>query len=328
MRGTGTLDGTQKSFKEELKGLSAVSSVSISEYLPVELDGVMRNGNAYWIEGKQNEESGVPGQNWVVDADYLATFGLKLLEGRNFNMAMPTDSAAVIVNQKMVEALGLKNPIGARIRNFQTLTIIGVVEDFIYGSMRDEAVGPLAMTVGGSPGMISVKLKTEDTEQTLAEITRIWNNFSPNQKIQYTFLDDGFATLYSDVQRTRTIVSVFAGFAIFIACLGLFGLAAFVTQQRTKEIGIRKVLGASLSGVIKLLSVDFMKLVVVAIIIASPISWWAMNSWLQDFNYRIGIEAWVFLLAGCLSVLIAFFTIAYHALKIARMKPVNSLKDE
>ena len=328
LRGTGTLDGTQKSFKEELKGLSAVSSVSIGEYLPVEIDGVMRNGNAYWVDGKQNEESGIPGQNWVVDADYLSTFSLRLLEGRNFNLAMPTDSAAVIVNQKMVEALGLKNPIGTRIRNFQTLTIIGVVEDFIYESMRDEDVGPLAMTIGGSPGIISVKLRTDDTEQTLAEITRIWNNFSPNQKIQYTFLDDGFATLYSDVQRTRTIVSIFAGFAIFIACLGLFGLAAFVTQQRTKEIGIRKVLGASLSGVIKLLSADFIKLVLVAIVIASPISWWAMNSWLQDFNYRISIQAWVFLLAGGLSILIAFFTIAYHALKIARMNPVKSLKDE
>src|SRR5690606_3692049 len=132
----------------------------------------------------------------------------------------------------------------------------------------------------------------------------------------------------ADVQRTRTIISIFAGFAILIACLGLFGLAAFVTQQRTKEIGIRKVLGASLVGVIRLLSIDFVRLVVVAFLIASPISWWAMNNWLQDFSYRVAIESWVFLLAGGLSILIAFLTIAYHALKIARMNPVKSLKDE
>lgn len=328
LRGTGTLEGKQKSLKNELKKISSVTNVSVGDYLPVMIDGVKRNGNAYWIDGKQNEEVGVGSQNWVVDVDYLSTFGIKLIEGRNFNMDMPTDSAAVIVNQSMIRELGIKNPIGTKITNLTSYTIIGVVEDFIFGNMREDAVKPLALSIGGSPSMISVKLKTDDMEQTIADITNVWNSFSPHQKIQYTFLDEGFASLYVDVQRTQIIVSSFAGFAIFIACLGLFGLAAFVTQQRTKEIGIRKVLGASLPGIIKLLSTDFIKLVLIAIVIASPIAWWAMNNWLQDFNYRIDISAWVFVLAASVSILIAFATICYHALKIARINPVNSLKDE
>ncbi len=328
IQGTGTLEGQQKSLKEELKNISSVSSVSITDFLPVMMDGAKRNGNALWIDGKQNEEAGIGSQNWVVDAEYLATFGIKLLEGRNFNMEMPTDSAAVVVNQRLVKELGIKNPIGAKIRNFATFTIIGVVEDFIFGNMKEDAVMPLALRIGGSPNMISVKLKTDNMEKTISEITKVWDSFSPHQKIQYSFLDEGFASLYADVQRTQSIVSTFAGFAIFIACLGLFGLAAFVTQQRTKEIGIRKVLGANLPGIVKLLSVDFIKLVFVAILIACPIGWWAMNTWLQDFSYRTNIQAWVFILAGILSLLIAFTTICYHALKIARINPVNSLKNE
>lgn len=328
LRGTGTLDGKQKAMKEELKGISTVSSVSVGDYLPVMMDGVRRNGNAYWIDGRQNEDVGIGGQNWLVDVDYLKTFGIKLIEGRNFNMEMPTDSTAVVVNQSMVRELGITNPIGAKIRNFATFTIIGVVEDFIFGDMKGEAVKPLALMIGGSPNMISIKLNTNNLEQTLAEINKVWNSFSPNQKIQYTFLDEGFENLYADVQRTQAIVSTFALFAIFIACLGLFGLAAFVTQQRTKEIGIRKVLGASLPGIIKLLSTDFIKLVFIAIIIASPIAWWAMNNWLKDFSYRIDIKPWVFLAAGGISLFIAFCTICYHALRIGRINPVNSLKDE
>lgn len=328
LRGTGTLEGRQKALKEELKSISTVSSVSISDYLPVMMDAVKRNGNSYWIDGRQNEDVGVGGQNWIVDEDYINTFGIKLVQGRNFNMEMPTDSAAVLVNQSMVKKLGIKNPIGAKIRNFATFTIIGVVEDFIFDNMKGDGVKPLALLIGGSPNMISIKLKTEDLEKSISEITKVWNSFSPNQKIQYSFLDEGFEALYADVQRTKTIVSIFAGFAIFIAILGLFGLAAFVTQQRTKEIGIRKVLGASLPGIIKLLSTDFIRLVIIAILIASPIGWWAMNKWLQDFSYRTNISAWVFITAAAISLLIAFGTICYHALKIAKINPVQSLKDE
>jgi len=328
LRGTGTLDGKQRLLKNELKELSSVASVSIGDYLPVTMDGVKRNGNSFWNDGRQNQDVGVGGQNWIVDDDYISTFGIKILEGRNFNMNMPTDSAAIIVNQKMVKELNIKNPIGAKIRNYATYTIIAVVEDFIFGNMRNEDVKPLALVIGGSPNMISIRLKSDKMEQSIQEITNVWNKFSPNQKIQYTFLDDGFAMLYADVQRTQIIVSTFAGLAIFIACLGLFGLAAFVTQQRTKEIGIRKVLGASLPEIIKLLSADFIKLIFIAILIACPIGWWAMNTWLQDFNYRISIQAWIFILAGTASMVIAFGTIFYHALKIGRINPVNSLKDE
>ena len=328
LRGTGTLEGRQRTLKNELKELANVTSVSVGDYLPVMMDGAKRNGNSYWLDGKEKEETGLSGQHWIIDNDYLATFGIELVEGRNFNMDIPSDSAAVVVNQKMVKDLHLANPIGAKITNSMTYTIVGVVEDFIFDNMRSEGVKPLALIIGGSPNMISIKLNTTDMKQSIADITKVWDRFSPNQKIDYTFLDEGFAQLYKDVERTQVIVSTLAGVAVFIACLGLFGLASFVTEQRTKEIGIRKVLGASLSSIIQLLSLGFMKLILIAIVIAVPIGWWGMNNWLQDFNYRINMEVWVFIIAGTTSLLIAFVTVFYHAIRVSRLNPVNSLKEE
>lgn len=328
LHGTTTLGNQTKIFKDELSNIPSIQHVSISDYIPVNIDGSKRNGNSFNLEGKQQEEAGKGGQFWIVDQDYIATFGLHLVAGRNFSMDIASDSAAVIVNQRMVQELGIKDPIGARITNGNSYTIIGVVEDFIFGSLRGEGLDPLCMAIGGSNSLISVKIKATDVSQTISAISEIWDKFSPQQKIQYSFLDEGFASLYQDVQRTQQIFTAFAFITIFIACLGLFGLAAYTTVQRTKEIGVRKVLGASVAGIIQLLSFGFLKLILLALLFATPIAWWAMHTWLQDFNYRIEVEWWVFALTGAISLFIAMGTICYHAVKTARMNPVDSLRDE
>jgi len=331
LHGTHTLGKQIKSFKDELKNISNVSSVSIGDYVPVEMEGSRRNGNSFWLDGMQSEADGKPGQFWVIDQDYMATFGLKVVAGRNLSFDMPTDSASALINQKMAKDLNLKNPIGAKIFNGgETRTVVGVVEDFVFDNMQSEAeaVRPVCLVLGNSPSLISLKIKSNDIAQTLAQVTSVWNSFSPTQKIQFSFLDENFAALYAGVEKTQNIFTAFSFVAIFIACLGLFGLAAFITAQRTKEIGVRKVLGASLTRIIKLLSIDFLKLVGIAILIATPLAWWAMDSWLQDFNYRINMKWWVFVISGMLSLVIAMATICYHALKTARMNPVKSLRDE
>lgn len=175
---------------------------------------------------------------------------------------------------------------------------------------------------------MTIKVKTADMKNVLQSITNTWKMFAPNQPIRYTFLDESFANMYADVQRMGNIFTTFAVLAIIIACLGLFALSAFMAEQRSREIGIRKVLGASVPGITALLSFDFVKLVFVAIIIASPISWWAMNKWLQDFAYKAPITWWVFVLAGVSAVFIALATVSFQSIKAALMNPVKSLKAE
>jgi putative ABC transport system permease protein len=204
-----------------------------------------------------------------------------------------------------------------------------VVQDFNFESLRDR-LDPLVMHLGNSPSIVSVKIKTDDIKNTLAQINAVWKSFSPNQSIRYSFMDEQFANMYADVQRMGRIFTSFAVLAIIIACLGLFALAAFMAEQRSREIGIRKVLGASIANITRLLSFDFVKLVFIAILIASPIAWWAMNKWLQDFNpsNRISISWWMFVLAGIMAIVIAVCTVSYQSIKAALMNPVKSLKAE
>ncbi|MEI2274967.1 ABC transporter permease [Sphingobacterium sp. ML3W] len=328
LRGVGTLGNQIPSLKNELKSIPNVSSVSLGDFLPVPIDGAKRNGNPFWNEGRREVDMATQGQFWEIDQDYLSTFGLQLTKGRNFDPKMATDSTAAIINQKLADDLGLKNPIGAKITNGNTWTVVGVVDNFIFESLKGKGYAGLCMVLRGYPSLLSIKVKPENLQQTLNGINTVWNKFSPNQKINYSFLDEGFASLYQDVERTKNIFSCFAIVAIFVAALGLFGLATYVTQQRTKEIGVRKVLGASTLRLLKLLSGDFIKLVFVALVIASPVAWWAMNQWLRDFNYKIDINWIYFILAGMGAVLIALGTISYQTWKAIRTNPVDSLRDE
>ena len=184
-----------------------------------------------------------------------------------------------------------------------------------------------ACILGNSPSIVSVKVKTADIKNLIPSITSVWKKFAPAQPIRYTFLDESFANMYADVQRMGSIFTSFAILAIIIACLGLFALSAFMAEQRNKEIGIRKVLGASVSGITTMLSKDFVKLVVIAIVIASPIAWWAMTKWLQDFVYRITIGWWMIAIAGLIAVVIALITVSFQAIKAAIANPVKSLKN-
>ena len=328
IQGTHTLGEQVQTLKDELEKLPEVQHVTVGDYLPVQMDGTKRNGNSFWKEGKINEDASASGQYWEVDEDYISTLGMQLSEGRNFDVALATDSEAAIINQSLAISLNLDHPVGARITNGgRNMLVIGVVEDFTFESMREE-IGGLCLVLGNSPTMMAVKLNGQHMAETVAGISALWQQFSPNQAIRFSFLDESYASMYESVQRTGTIFTCFAVLAIIIACLGLFGLAAFTTEQRTKEIGIRKVLGASVAGIVQLLSKDFVRLVLFALVIASPIAWWAMNQWLQDFAYRIDVEWWPFAVAGLAAVVIALLTVSFQAIKAAVANPVDSLRDE
>lgn len=323
IQGANILGNDVKNFKNELLKMSSVKSASISDYLPVE--GTKRNGNTFTIEGREKIDAGVSGQSWVVDNDYLKTMGLQLAEGRNFDPAITTDSTAIIINETLAKKLNLQHPIGKKITN--TGTIIGVVKDFNFESLRNP-IGGLVLHWGISPSIITVKVNAANMQNTMATISSTWKKFSPSEAIRYTFLDERFTSMYADVQRMGHIFTSFAVLAIIIACLGLFALAAFMAEQRSKEIGIRKVLGASVESITRLLSLDFVKLVALAIVIASPIAWWAMTKWLQDFSYRAPITWWIFAGAGILAIIIALATVSFQSIKAAIANPIKALRSE
>jgi putative ABC transport system permease protein len=327
IQGTNTLDNKTESFKQELQKLSQVKSVTISDYLPIV--GTKRDQNLFWKDGKTKEDPSIGAQKWGVDYDYIKTLGIKLVEGRAFLKEMASDSAAAIINKTMAKELGLKNPIGQKIENgWQKFTVIGVVEDFNFELMKQN-IGSLCMILrNNKASIISVKMSGAKIQEALASVSSIWKKFAPNQPFRYTFMDESFANMYADVQRTGSIFTSFAVFAIIIACLGLFALSAFMAEQRTKEIGIRKVLGASVSSITTMLSKDFVKLIVIAIVIASPVAWWGMSKWLQDFAYRINIDWKFFAVAAVMALAIALFTISFQAIKAAIANPVKSLRTE
>ena len=327
IEGTNTLDNKIEAFKTDLLKSSEIKSASIGDYLPIA--GSKRDGNTFFKEGKMKEDIGVSSQKWQVDYDYLKTMGMHITEGRYFSKEMASDSEAIVINQTMAQKLGLKNPIGQRIENgWQKFTVIGVMEDFNFESMKQE-VTPLSLILSKyNSTIVSMKISGADTKQTISYAATVWKGFSPNQPFRYTFLDESFANMYANVQRTGGIFTSFSVLAIIIACLGLFGLSAFMAEQRNKEIGIRKVLGASVSGITAMLSKDFIKLVIISIIIASPIAYWAMTKWLQDFAYRVPISWWMVAIAGLSAIVIALLTISFQSIKAALMNPVKTLRAE
>ena len=330
LQGTNTMgDRNVKDFKVELSKIASVKSASISDYLPV--NGTKRNGNTFFKEGRDRLDAGVSGQFWQIDDTYLKTLGVKLVEGRNFSydMASDTTGKSVIINQTLAKKLNLKNPIGKRISNGGIFTVIGVVQDFNFESMRGN-IDPLVLHFGLSPSMMTVKFSGSDVQNAIANVSALWKKYSPDQPIRYTFLDEQFANMYADVQRTGNIFTSFAVLAIIIACLGLFALSAFMAEQRSKEIGIRKVLGATVGNITTLLSYDFVKLVFIAIIIGSPIALWGLNKWfLQDFAYKAPISWWqTFTISGTVAIVIALLTVSFQSVKAALMNPVKSLKAE
>ncbi len=330
IQGANTLDNktAMPSFKNELLNLSNVESVAVSDYLPV--SGTKRDGNTFYKEGRKNLDAGVSGQIWICDCDYIKTLGIKLKEGRFFSRDMASDSAATIINTSMKEKLGLKNCLGQIITDDSGdhLRIIGVVDDFNFETLR-HTVSPLIFTLGNNySSIVAVKINPENVQSTIASVTAVWKKFAPAQPIRYTFLDEDFRNMYADVQRMGNLFTSFAVLAIIIACLGLFALSAFMAEQRNKEIGIRKVLGATTTSIITMLSKDFVRLVLIAFVISAPVAWWAMNKWLEGFAYRIHIKWWVFVVAGFTALLIALITVSFQSIKAAIANPVKSLRTE
>lgn len=325
IKGTNLLKDNSQSFKERLLGLSDVKAVSISDYLPVE--GTMRNGNTFGAIANGEQEVSVPAQIWRVDHDYINTLGLQLKEGRGFSKDFASDSSAIVINSTMAKELGFEDPIGKRINNGEDWTIIGVVEDFHFKNLKED-IAPVSLVIGDSPSMVSVKLSSSEAANAIRDIQTIWQQYVPQQAFEYTFLDQEFAHMHDDVQRMGKIFNSFALFAIFVACLGLFALSAFLVEQRKKEISIRLVLGAPFKSIYQLLTMDFMKLILLSIIIAIPIGWYMMDRWLEDFAYRIHISWGTFMLAGLLALLIALLTVSFQSIRAALTNPAKTLRAE
>jgi len=263
-----------------------------------------------------------------VDARFIPTYEIQLVAGKNFSGTL-ADSTAVILNESAVKQMGLRNPIGRRFSVQGTEgQIVGVVKDFDTESIRT-TVKPLVMySFPQYNTIVHVKTTGGKTSQAIASTERLWKKFNPEYPFEYTFVDEAYNRLYQSEERIGQLFNFFSGIAILISCLGLFGLATFTAEQRTKEIGIRKVLGASVTSIVALLSKDFLKLVLIAIVIATPIAWYAMNEWLADFAYKIDISWWVFALAGGLAVGITLLTVSFQSVKAALMNPVESLRSE
>ncbi|TYA92368.1 ABC transporter permease [Seonamhaeicola marinus] len=323
---TNILGDRVETFKEELKKLPGVNNVTISDYLPIE--GTKRNGNSFVKEGREGIDETIGGQAWVIDEDYIETMGMNLIEGRNFIEGRATDEQAVILNQAMVKELRLEEPIGKRISRYgQLWEVIGVVEDFNYDTMKT-SVRPLSFFRGISPTITSVKINTGDVSAVLSTMETKWKAFVPNMAFRYEFMDASFAKMYANVSRIKSIFTAFAILAILVACLGLLALSAYMVEQRNKEMSIRKVLGASVETIFKLLTKNFFTLILLALVVAIPIAYYLMSTWLQDYEYRIEMSWTVFVLAGIMVIAIALCTISYHAMKSALINPAKVLRSE
>lgn len=323
-----------KIFKQEVKQLSGVDNATLSGFLPT---GASRGPNNVFKDRSTTAKGALYTEVWPVDADYLNTMGMKIAEGRNFSSAFISDSSAMIINETAALRLGYgSDAIGKKLYFPQNekgkvvikeYRIIGVLKDFNFSSLRDN-ITPVVMMLNDDNGALSVRVHAKDMKPFVAKIQQVWHKFSPNQQLEYSFMDQDFDTAYKAENRTGGLFITFTVLAIVIACLGLFSLAAYAAEQRTKEIGIRKVLGASARAITIMLSKDFIKLVAISIIIAAPLAWFAMNKWLQGFAYRQNIQWWVLAAAALVSVIIAFITISFQSIKAALANPVESLRSE
>jgi putative ABC transport system permease protein len=285
-----------------------------------------QTGDNSW-DGKENGET-LMLSPMNVDKDFISFFKMQLLEGSGFT-GTATDSMHFILNEAAVKAARLTNPVGKRFKLWKTEgTIVGVVKDFHFSSMRQKIQPAIFYCQSKNYGQVYIKTTGKNVPEAIAAAGSEWKKYNPGFSFEYSFLDDRFKRLYESEQRTGLLFDIFAGIAIFISCLGLLGLAAYTAQVRTREIGVRKVVGASVAGIIRLLAFDFIKLVIIAIVIATPASWYFMNKWLQDFAYKINISWFVFVLAGLLAIVIALLTISFQSIKAALANPVKSLRTE
>jgi putative ABC transport system permease protein len=316
---------------ELLTSKDIVSMSMIGGSVPGLEDGI---ANSFVAEGMSSDK---PKWIGIITAthDIADVLGLEIISGRQFSKNFPTDSTqAFIINEAAVREFGwtIEETIGKKLERvrtdgsvIQTGKIIGVVKDFHFEPLHEE-LKPLIIRFGG--GQAALRIRPQNIQETLAHIQNTWDKFTPEWPLNYRFLDDDIENLYRREQKLSQVIQYFTLLAIFIACLGLFGLASFTAEQRTKEIGIRKVLGASVASLVALLCKEFTKLVALAFIVAAPIAYFAMNHWLENFAYRIEIGWAVFVLSALIALLIALLTVGYQAVKAANANPVKSLRYE
>ena len=329
---TDALKAQAATFRNELLHISGVENATISGYLPVNYN---RSNDAFFTSPSLDQKTAMSMQFWGVDENYISTLDIKLLEGRNFSPQFPTDSGGLIINEAAAKFLATKNLLNKRLykiedvktKKISELHIIGVIKNFNFSSLR-EVITPLGLVLRHEPGNISVRINNAGIPAVIGQIKNKWQTMASGQPFDYSFMDEQFNNLYTSEQKTGQIFITFALLAIVIACLGLFGLVTYAAEQRTKEIGIRKVLGANVANIVAMISKDFLKLVFIAFLFAFPLAWWAMNKWLQDFAYRVNMGWWIFFIAGAVAILIALLTVCFQAIKAAMANPVKSLRTE
>jgi putative ABC transport system permease protein len=325
---TASLWSHAKTFKQTVQQLPGIVSGTMTSSLPTETS---LNTGIYSKDAARSAGQVMGLTEWYIDADYIPTLGMQMASGRNFSPALPTDSNTIIINETAARLLGFTDIQDKYLYygNNGAMKIIGIVKDFNAGSLRSK-IPPVVFVLGEYRENMAFRINTRNMQDVIANIGHIYHAQAgmEGQPFSYTFLDDAFNQLYQSEQRTGKIFISFAILAVLIASLGVFGLITYAAEQRTKEIGIRKVLGASVSSIVAMLSVDFLKMVLLAFIIAAPLAWLIMNKWLENFAYRISIHWTVFALSIILMILITMLTVSFKAIKAALINPVKSLKSE
>lgn len=312
-------------FMERLRTLPGVEQVSAAQYLPGD-----EYDSTIFVPEQPANINATSLTYAHVDEYFVDVLKLKVLEGRNFDLSITTDSTAYLINETAAKRMGWEDPIDKKISYGGSVEgrVIGVVEDFNFSSLHDE-VDPIILRMNAwKPSNLAIRLRSGNLQDQIAGIQAIWKEMATNVPFEFNFLDEEIQEMYVREERMSSIFSVFAALAIFIACIGLLGLSAFLITQRTKEIGIRKVLGASVSSIVQLLSAEFLRLVVLALFLAFPIAWYFMQNWLKNFAYQVDISWTVFMLAGIVAMGIAVFTVSFLSIRAALANPVESLRNE
>jgi len=318
-----------QTFKNELRQHASIKSVASSSHIPGRWSGWFT-----FVYPTDRDDSQRLRQRYaVIDENFFETYGVKFLFGRNFSAQLASDvNDAVILNEAALQDIGWHDADNKQVRVGGMISkVIGVVENYHYESVA-EKVAPVVHRYGGSDHSrhryVSVKLHGGDLPATLDYVREKWQQLAPDRAFDYFFIDDNFKRLYENESRLSTVTGMFTALAVIVACLGLFALASLIITQRTKEIGVRKALGSSVSGIVVLLSRSFVKLVLVAFVIAAPLSYWLAELWLSDFASRMKLQPWLFIVAGGTAVGVAVLSVCYQAIKAAEVNPVDALRYE
>lgn len=320
---TSRLENNQNAFRDELMSDTRVLSASYSNF-------TIPGTNNVTVFQRPETDLDYMMALYYADHQHKDALGFEMAEGRYFDRDFPTDSTAIVINEAAVTEMGLDDPVGKEIiypDDNRTYKVIGVMKDFNFESLRDEIM-PLAIMLTDTSNEMIVRFQSEDPRQAVNLIETTWDKYSNGEPVDYTFLDDDFDRLFRQEQRMGRVFMTFTIIAIIIACLGLLGLSAYMAERRTHEIGVRKVLGASVSSILGLLSIEFLKLIGIAFLLAIPVSWYFIHNWLQDFAYRIDVNPMIFVVTAGATLFIVLMTISWQTLKAALMNPVKSIRSE